>query len=135
MRECDGLLSFACKGVEDRLVLVLGIAIGSGLDGIFAEAAPGMLHEIGGGVLVALVEVAPNAAERRLAMASSAGEKVERAVVEPFDSDIVFEERVNRGAPSSFGCIWGTRQQVKDLEDGRTYQALFRNLQYWGPRT
>ena len=92
MRERDGLLSFAHKQVKDGLILVLGIAIRGSLDSVFAKAAAGMLHEICGRMLVAFVEVVPNASKSRLAMASSARKEVERTTIEPFDGNIVLEE-------------------------------------------
>ena len=60
MTEGDGFLSYASKGIENRLVLVLRIAVGGSLDSVFAKATPGVLHEVCSRMLVAFVKVAPH---------------------------------------------------------------------------
>ena len=95
MRKGDRLLTASGKSLKDRLVLILGVAIGSCFHSIFAKATSSMLREIRGGVLVALIEEPVYAPKIRFATFCRAGEKVAWTAIDPLQGNVGFEEGID----------------------------------------
>jgi hypothetical protein len=95
MRKGDRLLTATRKGFKDRLVLILGVAIGSYFDGVFAEATTSMFCEICSGVFVALIEEPAYAPKIRFAVSCCTGEEVAWTSIDPLHGNIRFEEGID----------------------------------------
>jgi hypothetical protein len=97
VRILHGLLAFASEKGEDRAVAFgVRFASDSTIDSVSPKAANGVMLKVCSRCFVLRILEAANAASASFALGSGAGEEMARSVIVILDSDIGFEERIDR---------------------------------------